>query len=88
MTARSPESANIGLHGSNGNRYRTLDHRTSRQIPLPCSTKKAVFALPPRAKLLSENATFTSPAPGEWRNLRDLFISSFRANPNSTFGPD
>ncbi len=39
-------------------------------------------------KLYSANATFTCPVPGEWQNLRDLFIGSFRSNPGSTFGED
>lgn len=33
-------------------------------------------------------ATFTCPVAGEWRQLRDLFIDSFRTNPQSNFGQD
>lgn len=39
-------------------------------------------------ELYSAIAMFTCPTAGEWQDLRDLFIESFRTNPNSTFGHD
>lgn len=34
----------------------------------------------------SGSATFSCPVPGEWRELQQLFIDSFRTNPDTTFG--